>query len=363
MGSIRLWDMSNLEAEPRILSGGNWSNLVEFSEDGQWLVSDTAVLWRVQLADLQQTACQVVGRNLGIKEWQQFMGKKITTYRRTCAEWPIHSSVIDEAESLAKAGKLDEAVVLFGRIFELDPSLVESAKDELLGLSGTLPPSVPPTRGEACSSADECSSDSDATSPLAGGIEGGRDSASLVGGIEGGLDSTNPTTSTLAISHATRLMNDHTTELIDDGKTLALTGELDQAIAKFREAINIDSSLRLKPEAHAKTLAEPTYTHVITRISLFMEAENTVSATATITEAFTLAEKLDSAESWHQLCWVGVKHGFSERALLACNEAITLDETNGLYYNTRSLIHMQLGELDKAQADMERYEGWLQGEE
>ncbi|MDM8528339.1 hypothetical protein QUF58_08995 [Anaerolineales bacterium HSG24] len=44
---------------------------------------------------------------------------------------------------------------------------------------------------------------------------------------------------------------------------------------------------------------------------------------------------------------------------MACNEAIELDETNGLYYNTRSMVYQQLDELTKAQADMERYEVWL----
>ncbi len=46
--------------------------------------------------------------------------------------------------------------------------------------------------------------------------------------------------------------------------------------------------------------------------------------------------------------------------LAACDEAIKLDEENGLYYNSRGIALLQVGKLKEAQEDFAEFEAWLE---
>jgi hypothetical protein len=68
---------------------------VGFTADSRALVivtNDNLVhFWSTQLDDLITQACQAVGRNLIINEWERYFPGQ--AYRQTCTSLPVHPSV------------------------------------------------------------------------------------------------------------------------------------------------------------------------------------------------------------------------------------------------------------------------------
>ena len=85
-GRVRLWDMQNLTAEPILLQG----NGVSFSPDGSWFVTGgnhTKLVWNLNVREIREEACEVVGRNFSREEWMQYFPDE--EYRKTCEQWRL----------------------------------------------------------------------------------------------------------------------------------------------------------------------------------------------------------------------------------------------------------------------------------
>jgi WD40 repeat protein len=99
---LRLWNTERMSLDPNTrpvllprLSGEIKS--VGFTADSRWLVivtnDNTIHFWSTQPDDLIAQACQAVGRNLIINEWERYF--PVQDYRQTCPNLPVHPSVQD----------------------------------------------------------------------------------------------------------------------------------------------------------------------------------------------------------------------------------------------------------------------------
>ena len=136
--TVRLWDWQAARRSPWSCGPRGWVWAVAFSPDGRWLAgqSDKTVrLWRIQVHELIQLACQIANRNLTRDEWQRLLGN--IPYHKTCGDLPVHPSVYEpllkETEELTKQGKITSALETLTKVQRLEPA-AEISADTWYGL-------------------------------------------------------------------------------------------------------------------------------------------------------------------------------------------------------------------------------------
>ena len=65
---------------------------------------------------------------------------------------------------------------------------------------------------------------------------------------------------------------------------------------------------------------------------------------------------------WHSLCQQGNNNTLADKALIACNQAIAQDPTNGEFRASRGVIRSLIGDEAGAIADFEFYAQWQERE-
>jgi hypothetical protein len=172
--TVRLWDMSHLDAPPLNLFGhsdfvydvtfspdgttlasSSWDRTIDFwdvqaltggkpavapitlrghtgrvvdltyNADGQLLISassdGTARIWHAEVDGFISLACRQVHRNLSWEEWDRYL--EGDPYDLPCPELPVHPSFIESARELARMQNINEAVARFERAIELGAEL------------------------------------------------------------------------------------------------------------------------------------------------------------------------------------------------------------------------------------------------
>ncbi len=130
-GTIQLWDVPSRQpiGQP-IRSHEEWIGALAFAPGGSLLASrgmghyTAPLLWQVDVASWQATACQWAGRNLSQEEWAQFLGSE--DYRQTCPDFPEPSERRTPTPRTAPDGPLDLAALITPGWFGQDGGVVDS---------------------------------------------------------------------------------------------------------------------------------------------------------------------------------------------------------------------------------------------
>ncbi|MGH1483908.1 MAG: adenylate/guanylate cyclase domain-containing protein [Geminicoccales bacterium] len=137
--SVRLWNTEDPDSLPIVLSGHKgdvWG--LAYRQDGRYLVTgaESIMIWDLThplnsstTEEIAGKVCQKVWRNLTLDEWHKFVGTEIP-YERTCPNLPVHPSLFEAAEKLARENDIVGAVALLERAVELDPALDLKPQEE-----------------------------------------------------------------------------------------------------------------------------------------------------------------------------------------------------------------------------------------
>jgi WD40 repeat protein len=149
-------------------------------------------------------------------------------------------------------------------------------------------------------------------------------------------------------AEATRI---YASVLVEEGRGLAQQGDVTGAVAKFKEALAIDPSLVLEPEVEA----ERSYA------SWFVEEGRSLAQQGDVTGAVASFEKAQtlnpdiriSASDWNTLCWLGAILNKAALVLDACETAVRLAPEDGGIRDSRGLARALTGDVPGAIEDFE----------
>jgi tetratricopeptide (TPR) repeat protein len=151
-------------------------------------------------------------------------------------------------------------------------------------------------------------------------------------------------------------------ELVQSGKELASSGKIDEAVIQFQQALALAPKIDLNPDtkdieqnpqAVANTLAAP---FKVSTGSQLAEEGKIDEAIATYEKAQQLDPKLEiDAYSWYLLCWYGNFYGYAEEVLFAGEKAVELSPQNSNYRDTRGLARALTDDFAGAITDFQAY--------
>ncbi len=136
--NIEIWNWQHSSPIPIVLSKpkSRWEAFAMSPDGLSFAIGEKKLgvtLWS-STDKLVEDVCDKVVRNLSFDEWRQLVGENLP-YERTCDNFPIHPTFLEEAEILAKQGAMEKAISIFKRAKILDPYLDLDPKKEVKKLS------------------------------------------------------------------------------------------------------------------------------------------------------------------------------------------------------------------------------------
>jgi WD40 repeat protein/predicted negative regulator of RcsB-dependent stress response/energy-coupling factor transporter ATP-binding protein EcfA2 len=157
---------------------------------------------------------------------------------------------------------------------------------------------------------------------------------------------------------------------VKDGERLARDGKIQEAIASYTQAQQLDPDSDLNPHTKvqdnnpkivAQTFAAPGKVKDGEKLAREGKIPETI---ASYSQAQQLDPTLDiSAFSWHQLCWFGSLHQQTTQVMDACKTAVILAPENGNYKHSRGLARALTGNTAGAIKDFQAYIEWTNYDE
>ncbi|WP_246259694.1 WD40 domain-containing protein [Oxynema aestuarii] len=366
-----------------------------FSPDGKTLVSgsedSTVKLWNLNLPDLINRGCTWL-EEYNISRPDRF--SQLESCQNPQRLQASALSLVAQGEQLVKTGKFEEAIHKFERAKQWNlkltfdsqrkavPALVKQAenlvlegkRDEAiykLKEAQTLDPNLdlnPDTK--------EVETDAEIVANQFTAVKKRGEATTLA--REGNLDEAiarfeeaqtldpnldlNLSTAEVETDAATVAKQFAADKKHEEGTKLVKEGQLDKAIAKFKEAQNLNPDIDLISDNSDEQYKQPEMAvRYLAAIEKFKKGESSAKkgeideAIALFKEAQNLDPNVKKASSWNTLCRFGALQGRAAAVLFACETAVSLEAENAVYQDSRGLARALTGNIEGAIEDFQAF--------
>ncbi|PLZ80949.1 hypothetical protein CEN44_29050 [Fischerella muscicola CCMEE 5323] len=149
---------------------------------------------------------------------------------------------------------------------------------------------------------------------------------------------------------------------VTQGRELAKQGDFSGTVTKFKQAQQLDAKIDLDPDTDGLQDNAEAVAKLLRAEYLRLEAEDYLKqgdftkAVATYTEIEKLQPTKDTlAHSWNSLCWEGGLRGYAKDVMFACEKAVSLIPDDGNIRDSRGLARALTGDTKGAIEDFEAY--------
>ncbi|MER3588278.1 MAG: hypothetical protein C4322_08850, partial [Mastigocladus sp. ERB_26_1] len=338
--TIKLWNVSN-GREFRTLTGHSASvNSVAFNGDGKILVSgssdNTIKLWRLNIDDVLSLGCNRLQPYL-ISNPETL--EKLKVCQNQSLFLAAAPTLVAQGEKLAIEGNYEDAIAKFKKAQTWDSKLEINPKVK------AAPAYV--TQGRELAKQGDFS----------GTVAKFKQAQQLDAKID--LD---PDTDGLQ-DHAQTVAKQLASKgFVYQGRELAYNGDVSGAVAKFKQAQQLDAKIDLEPDTdglqdHAQTVAKQLRAEYLRlKAEEYLKQGDFTKAVATYTEIEKLQPTKDTlAHSWNSLCWEGGLNGYAKDVMFACEKAVSLIPDDADIIDSRGLVRALTGDTKGAIKDFEAY--------
>jgi WD40 repeat protein len=125
-GTFQLWNINSGEEVIRIKNESVIKSVVFQKDDREIFVVDeygrVKILKRFH-TELADEMCSRISRNFTASEWMNYLDEDLETYELTCAQKPVHPSVLRRAKEYSESGELEESISIYRRAKQLQPDI------------------------------------------------------------------------------------------------------------------------------------------------------------------------------------------------------------------------------------------------
>ncbi len=147
-------------------------------------------------------------------------------------------------------------------------------------------------------------------------------------------------------------------DVVEAGRELATEGDLEAAVAKFEEALEIDPNLQLEPETKAIEVAAA---HSLQEGASLAQGGQISEALAAYEKAQEIDPTLEISSSyWNNLCWFGSLWNQAELVLEACEQGVALADADSVagHRDSRGVARALTGDYTGAIEDFSAFVEW-----